>query len=155
MNIAVRPATKLDADAMSRILRRILHVWNSNRPGSAAHVTAHYVEHPDSLCCCVATGSNGDLLGFQSLKIATDGNPYDLPVGWGIIGTYVDARARGKGVGRALFTATLEAAQDARLTVIDATIGASNLAGIGYYEALGFRTYLELDGAVGKKLLLS
>jgi ribosomal protein S18 acetylase RimI-like enzyme len=80
-------------------------------------------------------------LGFQSLLRAAAGNRYDVPVGWGIIGTHIGPRAQRRGVGSALFAASREAALAARLTRIDATIAADNATGLGYYEAMGFRTY--------------
>ena len=88
--VMVREATAEDAAAMSQILRDILTVWKSERPSSVAHVLAHYVHHPDRLRCSVAVDDDGEILGFQSLKRATEGNAYGLPAGWGIIGTYVD-----------------------------------------------------------------
>lgn len=151
----VREATAADADALSRILQRILLSWGSDRPSHAAHVLAHYVNHPHRLRCSVAVDGQGRVLGFQSLKVAREGNPYDLPEGWGIIGTYVDVDAAGRGVGKALFASSLQAAQEAGLTDIDATIGKKNEAGLAYYEALGFRTYRTKPSAVCKKLTLS
>lgn len=147
----VREATAADASAMSQILRDILTVWKSDRPSTVAHVLAHYVEHPHRLRCSVAVGHDGDVLGFQSLKRAKAGNSYDFPAGWGIIGTYVDAKAAGRGVGKALFASSLCAARKAHLTEIDATIGDSNEPGLAYYDAIGFRTYRSKPGAICKK----
>ncbi len=140
---------------MSRILTEILLSWKSDRPSTVTHVLAQYVEHPHRLRCSVAVNEDGRVVGFQTLKIAREGNPYDLPDGWGIIGTYVDAEATGQGVGKALFVSSLEAAQDAGLAEIDATIGDTNVSGLAYYEALGFRTYQSKPGAVCKKFTLS
>ena len=146
----VRRAVEADADEMSAILRRILQSWNSDRRSDAPFVVAHYIAHPDSLRCSVAVDEAGKVLGFQSLKAASPGNPYDLPTGWGIIGTYVSADAAGAGVGKALFAASVSAARAAGLAQIDATIGASNAAGLAYYEAMGFRTHRVKPGAVCK-----
>lgn len=137
---------------MSNVLRPILASWNSKRPSSPDHVIANYIEHPDRLRCSVATVTDGRILGFQSLKIASENNPYGLPIGWGIIGTYVAAEATGKGIGRALFTASFQAAKAAGIKDIDATIGESNLTGLAYYEALGFQTYKTRPGAICKAL---
>ncbi|WP_299695014.1 GNAT family N-acetyltransferase [uncultured Tateyamaria sp.] len=154
MTLTIRAATVADAKAMSRILRDVLVSWNSPRPFAPDHVTAHYITHPDGLRCSVAVDAAGDILGFQSLKRATEGNPFDLPDGYGIIGSYVDASATGQGVGRALFAASLAAAQAAGLAKIDATIADSNAAGLAYYAAMGFRTYRQLPGAIGKVYVL-
>jgi hypothetical protein len=49
-----------------------------------------------------------------------------------------------------LFAQTLDAALGFGLTSIDATIGADNAEGLAYYEAMGFREYRQLEGAVSK-----
>lgn len=153
--LEVRAARTGDAGEMSAILAPILAGWNSDRPSAPAHVLAHYIEHSDRIACSVAVDAAGEILGFQSLKAARPGNPYGLPEGWGIIGTYVRATAGRQGVGKALFAASLRAAKAAGVSEIDATIGADNALGLGYYEALGFRTYREKPGAVCKKLIVS
>lgn len=154
VDMIVREATEADASAMSRVLRAILDSWKSDRPSTPEHVLENYVKHRHSLRCTVAIDFDENLLGFQSLRRAWAANPYDVPEGWGIIGTYVDDSARGRGVGRALFDYTLEAARNANLAEIDATIGASNAGGLAYYEAMGFRSYRSKLGADCKKLSL-
>jgi GNAT superfamily N-acetyltransferase len=145
----IRQAQAEDAAAMDAVLSPILERWGSDRPRGPAHVLSHYVAHPARLSCCIAE-EGGRILGFQSLKRAEAGNPYDLPEGWGIIGTYVAAEASGRGVARALFNATRAMAEAAGLSRIDATIGAANAEGLAYYEALGFRTWRKTGSAVGK-----
>jgi GNAT superfamily N-acetyltransferase len=145
----IRQARAADAAAMNAILEPILERWGSARPRGADHVRAHYIAHPDSLACHLAE-VGGRVSGFQSLKRAAAGNPYDLPEGWGIIGTYVAPEAAGQGVGRALFAATRAVAMAAGLDRIDATIGSGNAEGLAYYEALGFRTWRERGSAVCK-----
>ncbi|WP_234170887.1 GNAT family N-acetyltransferase [Ruegeria pomeroyi] len=150
----VRQADAADAAAMSAVLQPILTGWNSARRGDAATVLGHYIAHPDRLSCAVAC-AGARILGFQSLKVARERNDYDLPAGWGIIGTYVAGDAGRRGIGRALFGETLAAAQRAGLAHIDATIGANNAQGLAYYTALGFQTWRALDGAVGKRFDLT
>jgi GNAT superfamily N-acetyltransferase len=145
----IRQAQAGDAEAMDAVLTPILARWGSDRPRGSDHVLAHYIAHPARLSCCVAEEA-GRVLGFQSLKRAEPGNPYDLPPGWGIIGTYVSEDAVGRGVGRALFAVSLAAAQAAGLPRIDATIGAGNADGLAYYEALGFRTWRSRGTHIGK-----
>jgi GNAT superfamily N-acetyltransferase len=151
MEMRIRQANAEDAAAMDAVLSPILDLWGSSRPRGADHVRAHYILHPARISCCVAE-TGGSLVGFQSLKRAMDGNPYDLPEGWGIIGTYVAVKAAGRGVGRALFAESLRAAQASGLTWIDATIGAANAEGLGYYAALGFEDWRDLNGATGKRI---
>lgn len=153
--VTVREAMADDAAVMSQILRDILIAWKSERPSGVAHVSAHYVNHLDRLRCSVAVDDDGEILGFQSLKRAIAGNAYGLPEGWGIIGTYVDAKAAGRGVGKALFASSLDAAQEENVTEIDATIGASNEPGLAFYDAIGFQTYQTKPDAVCKRYTLS
>lgn len=147
----IRPAVPEDAVAMSTVLAAILDTWGSDRPRSPGHVLSNYIDHPDRVEGSVAMTQGGTLLGFQSLKRATPGNPYDLPEGWGIIGTYVSAEATGRGVGRALFAASRASARGARIAQIDATIGATNAGALAYYAAMGFETYRKRPGAVCKR----
>jgi ribosomal protein S18 acetylase RimI-like enzyme len=113
-------------------------------------VLRHYINHPDRIQCSVAIDDKGGILGFQSLKIARQTNPYGTPVGWGIIGTHVRPTAARRGVGRCLFSASQHAARSSGLEKIEAFIGADNEAALTYYEAMGFRSYRRKDGAICK-----
>ena len=153
MTVEVRPAGLGDAGPMSEVLTGILDAWDSPRPRSPSHVRAFYIQHPDQVASHVAL--IGDrLVGFQSLKVARKGNIYDLPLGWGIIGTYVARDCARQGVGRALFAATLAQARAAGMLCVDATIEAGNAEALAYYEAMGFQPYRTLPGAVGARLTL-
>ena len=150
--IRVEAATLEDAAGMSHVLGALFP--NNERPTSADHMRSFYIEHPDSIRCSVAVDSSGDLLGFQSLKIASEGNVFDRPVGWGVIGTYVGEQTMRTGVGRALFASSLEAARETGLAVIDATIAKNDERALGFYDAMGFKTYQIEAGSICKKLLL-
>lgn len=139
-----------DADAISVILTEIVTATKADRACDPAHIRAFYLEHPDQISCLVACTEAGTILGFQSLKRAVLGNPYDVTVGWGVIGTYAKPSNGRRGVGRALFTHTAKMAQRHGLANIDATIGQANASAIAYYEAMGFRTYCHTDTAVCK-----
>ena len=149
--IMIRQAVEADASGMDAVLTPILDRWGSARPRGVSVVLSNYINHADRLSCGVALSRGGEIVGFQSLIRATPGNPYDLPSGWGFIGTYVAGKAAGQGVGRALFAESLAAAQRAGLQSIDATIGAENAEGLAYYGALGFTTWRPRDTAVGKR----
>ncbi|WP_407932742.1 GNAT family N-acetyltransferase [Brucella pseudogrignonensis] len=136
----IRPVKIDDADGMSRVLKEIIDATGRQRDYDRDHVIERYISDPNRIECHVAV-ADGEILGFQSLKHATEDNPYGVAVGWGIIGTHVSPRAARKGVGSALFEATRQAAEAAKITDIDATIGADNDMGLAYYEAMGFRTY--------------
>ena len=147
----IRHATEEDATAMSGVLMRSLGDWGSSQRGDAAHERDFYIRHPDRIACHLAYDAGGACLEFQSLKLARAGNVYVVAPGWGIIGSYVDAQARGLGAGRALFAASLTAAQAAGLGSIDATIGAQNAAGLAYYGAIGFQDYRHTDASISKR----
>lgn len=135
---------------MGRVLRDIIAETGRDRPNDPATVIARYIANPASIRCTVAVDETGEVVGFQSLIRAMPGNPYDVPEGWGIIGTHISPNAHRRGVGKLLFAVSREAARQAGLTMIDAYIGADNPGALGYYEAMGFRTYREPDGIVQK-----
>lgn len=135
---------------MARILAEIVAANGTGIEGDAVFVRSRYIDHPAKLACTVAI-IEGVLVGFQILKRAWEGNPYDVPGGWGIIGTHISPEAARRGVGRILFAASRDAAAATGLVSIDATIGAGNADGLAYYAAMGFRTWREPDGAVCKR----
>ena len=124
-----RIASLGDAPAMSRVLREIIEHTGRERPNDEAFVTRQYVANPASIRCTVAIDDEGNVIGFQSLVRAEADNRYDVPEGWGIIGTHISSRAHRQGVGSALFRSSREAAEEAGLEKIDAYIGAHNLSG--------------------------
>ena len=146
----IRPVRIADADGMSKVLKEIIDTTGRQREYDRDHVIARYISDPNRIECHVAI-VDGEVLGFQSLKHATEGNLYGVAVGWGIIGTHVSPRAARKGVGSALFAATREAAKVAGITDIDASIGDDNDIGLAYYEAIGFRTYRTSPGRICKQ----
>lgn len=114
-----------------------------------------YLDNPHQLVCTLALDPHGTVLGFQSLERAWAGNPYGIGPGQGAIGTHIVPDAQGRGVGRRLFDETRRAATEAGVIALDATIGADNAGGIGYYEAMGFRSYRTSPGAVHKRFHLA
>ena len=151
----IRQAEPADAPAMSRILEEIAARQGSSRPTDAGHVLRRYVEHPDRLSCALALDQTGAALGFQSLKRAAPGNIYELPEGWGVIGTHVSPRAARMGVGARLFDVSLAAARTAGLRQVEARIGRDNAPALAFYAALGFETYALTETADRKALILS
>lgn len=139
-----------DAAGMSRVLEEIVIQTGRERRSDRAFVVANYLEHPARIRCTVAVDEESGVVGFQSLVRAWPDNPYDVPEGWGIVGTYISPRAHRRGVGSALFAETKAAAQNAGLAKIDAFIGSDNHAALRYYEAMGFETYRDVGDAVQK-----
>jgi GNAT superfamily N-acetyltransferase len=147
----IRPAVGADCDAISAVLQQLVAAGKRTRPSDIDFVRTHYVENPDGIRCLVAEDEDGAIHGFQSLSMAVDGNEYGAPVGWGLIGTHIGPNAARRGVGARLFDVTKEVAKQAGLPAIEAYIGAGNLEGQAYYEAMGFRTHRHTDDAVCKR----
>lgn len=150
----IRKATVADVGQMSALLRQLTAAGKRRSPDDEAFVRSNYIEDPHSVRCSVAD-DDGAVLGFQSLKRAWAGNKWDVEPGWGIIGTHISPSAARRGVGRALFEVTRMAAGEAGIPHIDATIGATNTEGLAYYEAMGFRAYRTLEGAICKRFDVS
>ncbi len=150
MSIELRPAKPTDAEEMSILLTGILQKWGSSRQSDPEFMLHNYIDHAHGLACTVAL-KDGKVVGFQALLRAWPDNPYNVPAGWGIIGTYVSDNIRGHGIGRKLFEKSRKAAQTAGLASIDATIGADNPLGLAYYDSMGFQSYQEIEGAIRKR----
>nr|WP_255733018.1 GNAT family N-acetyltransferase [Ruegeria sp. Ofav3-42] len=135
-----------DAEGISEVLKEIAAVGKRSRRSDVEFARENYIADPNRIRCSVALQGTR-VLGFQSLKIAVENNPYGAPAGWGIIGTHIRPSAARCGVGRALFRATLSAARDKGLSAIDATIAKTNAEGLAYYSAMGFVDYRQHDGA--------
>lgn len=145
----VRDASAQDADAMSDVTVEIFAAGLRKEPGSVAFVRSRYLDDPQHLRCSVAE-QDDRIIGFQSLKRAEPGNIYNTPAGWGIIGTHIRPSAARTGIGRRLFAASLQAAQDAALPRIEAYIAADNAPALAYYEAMGFRAWRTEEGVICK-----
>ena len=153
MAMNLRPAIPADVPQISAFLTRLTELGIRTRPSDEDFVLNYYVNGQQNIQCTVAE-EDGTILGFQCLQTAAEGNEFGVTPGWGIIGTHVNPDTARRGVGRALFPATLQAAQEAGLTDIDASIGADNPGGLGYYEAMGFRTYRTPAGKICKRYQL-
>ncbi|WP_200909753.1 MULTISPECIES: GNAT family N-acetyltransferase [unclassified Sphingomonas] len=125
-----RLASTSDAAALCRVLREVIEHTGGERPSDEAFVIRQYLANPASIRCTVAIDAAGEVVGFQSLLRAEGGNRYDVPEGWGIIGTHISPRAHRQGVGSALFRSSREAAEQAGLETIDACIAADNASGL-------------------------
>lgn len=138
---------------ISAFLTRLTEMGKRTRPSDEKFVLDHYINGAAKIQCVLAE-DDGMVLGFQWLGLATEGNEFGVEPGWGIIGTHVNPDAARRGVGKALFAKTLFAAKAAGLQNIDASIGADNAEGLGYYEAMGFRTYRTPAGKVCKQYVV-
>ena len=146
----VRRATPDDVDGMVAVLQALTAAGLRTRPDDPEFTLQHYVQPPNGILCSVAV-EDDTVLGLQALTRALPDNPWGVTPGWGIIGTHISPDAARKGIGKALFAVSKEAARDAALSHIDATIQGTNSGGLAYYEAMGFRTYRHFDTAICKR----
>lgn len=136
---------------MAEVQNAIYRAGLRDRPVDDALVRERYLDVADSVACTVAD-REGLVLSFQSLRRSWPGNPYDVPEGWGIIGTHVHPDVGRSGIGRRLFTISLSAAKASGLRSIDASIGADNGPALAYYSAMGFIPYRQGDGVIPHRL---
>lgn len=146
----LRKAKERDVAQIAAFLQELTALGKRTRPDDEGFVRDYYVNGTDTIRCTVAE-EDGKVLGFQSLKHAQPGNEWNVPEDWAIIGTHISPSAARRGVGRALFSSSLDAARTAQVTAIDASIGSDNAEGLGYYEAMGFRTYQQGNGLTKKR----
>lgn len=149
-DVHIRRATLEDADGIASVIGALFAAGLRGLDGDATWVRDRYLTDPDSLLAQVAVAEDGRVLGLQSLKLATAGNPYDTPVGWGIIGTHISPDAMRLGIGRRFFKGSLAVAQAQRLQAIEAGVGIDVPHAQGYYRAMGFESYRR-DGDVDYK----
>lgn len=138
----IRPARATDAEEMAEVQNAIHRAGLRQTPVDVALVRERYLDMEYRVACTVAA-QKGQVVGFQSLKRAWPGNPYEVTEGWGIIGTHIHPEAARSGLGRRLFAASLAAAQAAGLKHIDASIGVDNAPALAYYQTIGFTPYRE------------
>lgn len=135
MSLVVRPFQKDDAAELTAILNAIIARGGTTaylKSFDPATLRAAHLDGPSVLCCHSAV-SNGVPVGFQCLNRVSY-----LPQGWGDIATFSRRDPPLRGVGRALFQATLVRARALGLTALNATIRADNALGLAYYAAMGF-----------------
>lgn len=153
--IEIRRATPQDAEGIAAVIGALFDAGLRRKNGDAEWVRRHYLTDPDSLLAQVAVAEDGPILGLQSLKLATAGNPYDTPIGWGIIGTHISPDAHRLGLGRRFFEGSLAVAKAQRLQAIEAGVGIDTPQAQGYYRAMGFKSYRRVGDVDYKAYRLS
>ena len=97
------------------------------------------IADPDELSLSFGAFEGEDLVGTVTVEFSAKPKTKHKAL---IIGMFVRESARGKGIGRALVQAGLEAAasrSDVRVVTLTATEG--NLAALSLYESVGFKTF--------------
>lgn len=136
----IRPATLSDAHDMTELLNEIVRIGGTTAllVEVSVETTEGFINRLEtSGCIHVACDSEtGDLLGYQSLEVYPD-----QPKTLGIIATFSKVGGTKRGIGTALFAATIKAAPSLGVLEIDATIRADNTGGLAYYSKMGFTDF--------------
>jgi ribosomal protein S18 acetylase RimI-like enzyme len=131
---AIRRASAGDAPQVARLLHDFNSEYEDHAPG-VEDLTSHYRELiADGELTVLLAGERPD--GFCQLRLKRShytGRPDAL-----IEELYVVPELRGRGTGRALFEATLEAARSAGATHVELTTGEDDTAARALYESAGF-----------------
>ena len=142
--LVIRPAVDADTESLRTLLNEIIRVGGTTAITtelSASELREWFVSGKAVVACFVAAGSDGTIIGFQSLS------KYDtLPAAWVDIATFASRSRHKSGVGSALFARTREVATKLGFSAINATIRVVNEGGLAYYSRMGFETYLVEDG---------
>jgi L-amino acid N-acyltransferase YncA len=162
MDLSIRDAVLADADALVGILNPIIEArvhTAFDTPFSVAAERDYFINFPPRGVWKVAVRqADGQLLGFQVLEpFATYTRAFDHV---GTLGTYVDQAHRRRGVARALFAATFEAARQSGYEKIFTFVRADNQAALETYLAQGFaiigtaRKHAKIDGRYVDEILI-
>jgi phosphinothricin acetyltransferase len=133
--LTISPMTAADWLAVARIYEAGIAGGNATFELAAPEWEewcATHVEDP----CLVARAASGELLGWAALGLASA-----RPVYRGVaeVSIYVDPEHSGRGVGRALLNALIEASERAGFWTLEAGIFPENAASIALHEACGFK----------------
>ena len=133
----IRPATLSDAPEMAALLNEIIRIGctTSRQQSCTPESIQTYVQELETTGCIhvACDEETGAILGYQTLEYYAD-----LPKTLGNIATFSKVGGVQRGVGTALFKATLAAAPTLGFTEVDARIRADNTGGLAYYSKMGF-----------------
>ncbi|MBK5294949.1 MAG: GNAT family N-acetyltransferase [Acidobacteriia bacterium] len=136
----IRRATGADAEAIAAVLEGVVSERTSTaivKPWSAEEQRRHLLSLTDREAFHVAESGSGEVVGYQSLErysaiLDSMGHVAQL-------GTFLKPEARGRGVGRALFEASLKFAAAHEFHKFVIQVRASNTGAQTFYKKLGFR----------------
>jgi phosphinothricin acetyltransferase len=133
----IRPATGSDAEAIARIYNQGIDERSSTfetEPRTAADVT-NWLASADRLPVLVA--DDGQVTGWARVLAYSDRAAYS---GVGEVSVYVDAAARGRGLGRALLEALEQRARELEYWKLVGKLFTDNAASAALVERCGWRT---------------
>ena len=133
----IRPAAGSDAEAIARIYNQGIDERSSTfetEPRTAADV-ANWLACADRLPVLVA--EDGQVTGWARVLAYSDRAAYS---GVGEVSVYVDAAARGRGLGRALLEALEQRARELEYWKLVGKLFTDNAASAALVERCGWRT---------------
>ena len=162
MDLSIRDAVPADAEALVGILNPIIEarVHTAFDTPFSVHAERDYIINfpPRGVWKVAIRQSDRQPLGFQVLEpFATYTRAFDHV---GTLGTYVDLAQRRRGVAKALFAATFDAARQKGYEKIFTFVRADNPAALGTYLAHGFavigtaRKHAKIDGRYVDEILI-
>jgi L-amino acid N-acyltransferase YncA len=134
----IRPATAQDADAIARIYNQGIAERSSTfetEPRSASDI-GDWLATAERLPVLVAA-ADGEVSGWARILAYSDRAAY---AGVGEVSVYVDAAARGRGLGRALLEATEQRARELEFWKLVGKLFTDNAASAALVESCGWRT---------------
>lgn len=138
MVLTVRPAVRDDAPAMNAVLTPLILAGGTSAIGAPLTdemLCRWFIDGPGVHCCHLAE-AEGTVVGWQSV-----GTFDPLPEGWGDMATFTAAGHAQRGIGTALFAATLACVRARGLLGLNAQIRADNAGGLAYYGRMGFQDH--------------
>jgi phosphinothricin acetyltransferase len=147
--ITIRAAEPSDADAIAALYNQGIaerQATFETRPREPEEIRAWF---EPGLPFLVATGDDERVIGFARVSPYSDRCVYE---GVGEHGVYVDARARGRGVGRRLLDALAAEAERRGMYKLTSRVFTTNAASLAAHRAAGFeeigvqRRHGKLDG---------
>jgi L-amino acid N-acyltransferase YncA len=161
-DLLVRDVTPADAEAIVGILNPIIETRAYTVFDAPFTVDAErqYIERfpPRGIWKVAAGRSDGRVAGFQVLEPF---GPYTKAFDHvGKVGTYVDLAQRRRGIAKALFAATFEAARGKGYEKLFTFVRADNPVALAAYQAHGFeaigtaRRHAKIDGRYVDEILI-
>jgi L-amino acid N-acyltransferase YncA len=133
--VTVAPMSAEDWPAVSRIYAEGIATGTA----TFEHVVPDWLEWREARAkdpCLIARGSSGEVIGWAALSHISSRPVYQ---GVAEVGIYVDLDSTGRGVGRTLLNALIEASERAGFWTLQAGIFPENTGSIALHESCGFR----------------
>ena len=146
-NVIIRTADTADVDAINEVIEACVMRWDLPPRVKRLALGSYLYGPPDLsfMSILIAAGPNGEVDGIAALEPADDG---ELPAersGLLLHGLYVKPERQGRGLGRRLVSAALDAA---RTQGLDGLLVKAQNDAAGFFEAYGFDPLPVGDSAV-------